>query len=53
MVMDTMVFAYALLGIKGQYNQAIIVLETAEQIIVPIFLNLYVKFSAVKCSFSK
>lgn len=35
MVFDTMVFAYALLRVEGQYEQAITVLETAEQIIVP------------------
>lgn len=35
MVIDTMVFAYALLRVEGHYNQAITALETAEQIIVP------------------
>ncbi len=35
MVIDTMVFAYALLRVEGQYNQAITALETAKQIIVP------------------
>lgn len=35
MVIDTMVFAYALLKVEGQYDQAIAALETAEQIVVP------------------
>lgn len=35
MVIDTMVFAYALLRVENQYEQAIAALETAEQIIVP------------------
>ncbi|BAU15980.1 PilT domain-containing protein (plasmid) [Leptolyngbya sp. NIES-3755] len=35
MVIDTMVFAYALLRVENQYEQAISALETAEQIIVP------------------
>jgi len=35
MVSDTMVFAYALLQVEGQYEQAITALETAEEIIVP------------------
>jgi len=35
MVIDTMVFAYALLHVEGQYEQAIAAIETAEQIIVP------------------
>lgn len=35
MVIDTMVFAYALLHVEGKYEQAIAAIETAEQIIVP------------------
>lgn len=35
MVIDTMVFAYALLRVEGKYEQAIAALEAAEQIIVP------------------
>lgn len=35
MVIDTMVFAYALLKVEGYYEQAIAAIETAEQIIVP------------------
>lgn len=35
MVIDTMVFAYALLQVEEQHEQAITALETAEQIIVP------------------
>lgn len=35
MVIDTMVFAYALLRVEDQHEQAIAALETAEQIIVP------------------
>lgn len=35
MVVDTMVFAYALLQVEGHYQQAIAALETAEQVIVP------------------
>ncbi len=35
MVIDTMVFAYALLRVEDKYEQAIAALETAEQIIVP------------------
>jgi predicted nucleic acid-binding protein len=34
-VIDTMVFAYALLRVENQHEQAISALETAEQIIVP------------------
>lgn len=35
MVVDTMVFAYALLRVEDYYEQAIAAIETAEQIIVP------------------
>lgn len=35
MVIDTMVFAYALLRVEGKYEQVIAAIETAEQIIVP------------------
>jgi predicted nucleic acid-binding protein len=35
MVIDTMVFAYALLRVEAQYEQALAALEAAEQIIVP------------------
>jgi predicted nucleic acid-binding protein len=35
MVIDTMVFAYALLRVEDQHEQAISALETTEQIIVP------------------
>lgn len=35
MVIDTMVFAYALLRVKDKYEQAAAALESAEQIIVP------------------
>lgn len=35
MVIDTMVFAYALLHVEGKYEQAIAALETTEEIIVP------------------
>lgn len=35
MVIDTMVFAYALLRVEDYYEQAIVAIETAEQIIVP------------------
>lgn len=35
MVIDTMVFAYALLRVEGKYEQAIAALSTAKQIIVP------------------
>lgn len=35
MVIDTMVFAYALLRVEDKHEQAIAALETAEQIIVP------------------
>ncbi len=35
MVIDTMVFAYALLRVEDYYEQAIVAVETAEQIIVP------------------
>ncbi len=35
MVIDTMVFVYALLRVEDQHEQAIAALETAEQIIVP------------------
>ncbi|MCC3414407.1 MULTISPECIES: type II toxin-antitoxin system VapC family toxin [unclassified Microcoleus] len=35
MVIDTMVFAYALLRVENHHEQAIAALETAEQIIVP------------------
>lgn len=35
MVIDTMVFAYALLHVEGKYEQAITAIETAKQIIIP------------------
>lgn len=35
MVIDTMVFAYALLRVENQYEQAVSALEAIEQIIVP------------------
>jgi predicted nucleic acid-binding protein len=35
MVIDTMVFAYALLRVEDKYQQAIAALENVEQIIVP------------------
>lgn len=35
MVIDTMVFAYALLQVENKYDQAIAALESADQIIVP------------------
>jgi predicted nucleic acid-binding protein len=35
MVIDTMVFAYALLQVEGKYEQSIAALESASQIIVP------------------
>ena len=35
MVIDTMVFAYALLKVEDKYEQALSVLESTEQIIVP------------------
>ena len=35
MVIDTMVFAYALLHVEGKYEQAITAIETAQQVIVP------------------
>jgi predicted nucleic acid-binding protein len=35
MVIDTMVFAYALLKVEDYYEQALSVLESTEQIIVP------------------
>jgi predicted nucleic acid-binding protein len=35
MVIDTMVFAYALLRVEGKYEQAIAALESVDQIIVP------------------
>ncbi|QYX31381.1 type II toxin-antitoxin system VapC family toxin [Sphaerospermopsis torques-reginae] len=35
MVIDTMVFAYALLRVEGKYEQAIATLESVDQIIVP------------------
>lgn len=35
MVIDTMVFAYALLKVEGKYEQAIAAIEAVEEIIVP------------------
>ena len=35
MVIDTMVFAYALLHVEDKYEQAIAALETVDQIVVP------------------
>ncbi|MBD2493848.1 type II toxin-antitoxin system VapC family toxin [Nostoc sp. FACHB-280] len=35
MVIDTMVFAYALLRVENRYEQAIAALETVDQIVVP------------------
>ena len=35
MVIDTMVFVYALLRVESKYEQALVVLAEAEQIIVP------------------
>ncbi|MBD2437876.1 type II toxin-antitoxin system VapC family toxin [Nostoc sp. FACHB-110] len=35
MVIDTMVFAYALLRVEDRYEQAIAALETVDQIVVP------------------
>lgn len=35
MVIDTMVFAYALLHVEDRYEQAIATLETIDQIVVP------------------
>ncbi len=35
MVIDTMVFAYALLHVEDRYEQAIAALETVDQIVVP------------------
>jgi len=35
MVIDTMIFAYALLHVEDRYEQAIAALETVDQIVVP------------------
>ena len=35
MVIDTMVFAYALLHVQGKYDQAIAALASTDRIVVP------------------